>query len=94
MFIKKIIDTLTGELGRRTQVAETADDLKSVTQHLEAIRILGHDQYGSRIVLVDTPGFDHSSKTDGEVLRLIREWLESLDKTYVELAPRNPMLPR
>jgi hypothetical protein len=82
IFIKKIIDTLTGQPGRRAAESPT-----SVTQDLQAFRILDHARYESRIVLVDTPGFDHSSKTKEEILKLIREWLE---KTYVELDLRDP----
>jgi predicted GTPase len=78
IFLKKIIDTLIGKPGRAVET------YTSVTQGLEAIRILNHEQYGSRIVLVDTPGFDNSSKTDTEILKLIDEWLV---KTYVELDP-------
>jgi hypothetical protein len=43
---------------------------------------LNHERYGSRIVLVDTPGFEDSKKSDEDILRLIGEWLK---KTYVEL---------
>jgi len=78
--MKKIIDTLTGEPGRRA-----ADSFASVTQDLTAFRILDHEEYASRIVLIDTPGFD-SSRTDAEILELIGAWLK---KTYVELDPRN-----
>ena len=80
-FIKKIIDTLTGQQGRRAKRS-----LESVTQNLAACRILDHKQYGSRIVLVDTPGFDDSKRTDVHILELIGKWLE---KTYVELDPWN-----
>ena len=58
-----------------------------MTQDLEAWRILDHEQYGSRIVLVDTPGFDDKNRTDEQILELIGSWLK---KTYVELDPRNP----
>jgi len=77
IIIEKIIDTLTGEPGQRA-----TESFNSVTQVLEAIRILDHEIYRSRIVLVDTPGFNHSSKTDEEILSMIREWLE---KMYVKL---------
>jgi len=77
MFLKKIIDTLTGEEGRRAGAS-----LESVTRDIEACRILEHETYGSRIVLVDTPGFEDSKRSDEEILKLIGEWLK---KTYVKL---------
>jgi len=82
---KKIIDTLTGEQGQRA-----GESFTSVTRDLEASRILDHDKYGSRIVLLDTPGFDDTERTDEEILRLIGEWLQT---TYVESNPRVPYYP-
>jgi hypothetical protein len=82
---QKIIDTLTGEKGRRS-----GRGLKSVTQDLEASRILDHERYGSRIVLVDTPGFDHTNRSNEYVLKLTGEWLK---KTYVESNPHVPYHP-
>ena len=81
-FINKIIDALTGQPGKRA-----GDGSESVTQDLGAYRILDHEQHGSRIVLVDTPGFDDTNKTDEQILKLIGSWLK---KTYVELDHRNP----
>jgi len=78
--IKKIIDTLTGERGR------AGDSLASVTKNLTAYRVLGHEQHGSRIVLVDTPGFDDSGRSDEQVLKEIGKWLE---KTYVAFNPHD-----
>ena len=82
---EKIIDTLTGEPGQRA-----TESFTSVTQGLEATRILDHERYESRIVLVETPGFNHSSKTDEEILSMIREWLE---KTSVEFDLCNKYYP-
>ena len=79
--MKKIIDTLTGEPGKRA-----AESYTSVTKDLAAFRIMDHERYDSRIVLIDTPGFDDSSRTDEQILELIGAWLK---KTYVELDPRN-----
>ena len=75
MFINQIIDTLAGEEGR------AGDSLASVTQDIAAYRILDHERYGSHIVLVDTPGFDDTKRTDAQILELIGDWLK---KTYVE----------
>ena len=71
MFLEKIIDTLTGEEGRRAR-----ESLESVTRDVEACRILNHETYGSRIVLIDTPGFEDSNRSDEEILKLIGEWLK------------------
>jgi hypothetical protein len=37
-----------------------------------ADRVLGHEKYSNRLVLVDTPGFDDANKTD-QVLQMINE---------------------
>ena len=84
-FIKKIIDTLVGQKGRRAK-----DSLTSVTQDLTPYRILDHERYGSHIVLVDTPGFDDTKRTDVHILELIGKWLE---KTYVKLDLWNQYYP-
>ena len=73
---KKITGTLTGKHGERAR-----DDLSTVTRDLAASRVLDHEQYGSRIVLVDTPGFNDTEKSDEYILKLIGDWLK---KTYVE----------
>ena len=57
------------------------------TKDVGASRILDHERYGSRIVLVDTPGFDDKDRSDEQILQLIGSWLK---KTYVELDPHNP----
>jgi len=81
---KQIIDTLTGQKGRRAK-----ESFKSVTKDLGAFRILDHERYESRIVLVDTPGFDDTNgKSDEQILELIGEWLK---QTYVKLDPSKPV---
>ncbi|KAF9450923.1 hypothetical protein P691DRAFT_773577 [Macrolepiota fuliginosa MF-IS2] len=70
------IDLLTGQLGRSSQRSGSA--LKSVTNHVQATRVK-HSKYGDRLVLVDTPGFDDTSRSDMEILMMISEWLQ---KTY------------
>lgn len=39
-----------------------------------------HPKYGDRIVLVDTPGFDDTTRSDMEILEIIGKWLTN---TYV-----------
>ena len=50
------------QLGAFIDSKKTIDT--SVTQGLDAIRILDREKYGSRIILVETPGFSHSSITE------------------------------
>ena len=49
IFVNKIIDTLTGEEGRRAR-----NTIYPVIKDLAAYLILDHERYGSRIVLEDT----------------------------------------
>lgn len=77
----QVIDTLTGQQGRRAK-----ESLRSVTKDLEASRILDHETYGSRIVVVDTPGFDDSSRSDEQILNLIGKWLKNTYKKEILLS--------
>ena len=47
--------------------------LKLVTQDVRAIRI---PLFGENIVLVDTPGFDDTYRSDVTILELIGDWLK------------------
>ncbi|KXN89094.1 L-type lectin-domain containing receptor kinase IV.3 [Leucoagaricus sp. SymC.cos] len=67
------IDLLTGQTGKRA-----GNTLKSVTTGIQATRVR-HPKYGTRVVLVDTPGFDDTTRTDMEILTMISDWLT---KTY------------
>jgi len=40
------------------------------------VRLRNHEFYGSKIVLVDTPGFDDDKRSDIEILELIGDWLK------------------
>ncbi|TDL14535.1 hypothetical protein BD410DRAFT_191974 [Rickenella mellea] len=42
--------------------------------------------YGHRVVLVDTPGFDHSRLSDDEILRLIGEYLAEFHRKEIKLS--------
>jgi len=70
----KIIDTLTGQKTR------AGTSLKSVTDEVSAHRVLGHPKYADKLVLVDTPGFDDTNKSDKQILDMISQWMT---KTYV-----------
>ena len=54
---------------------------------LAASRVIDHEQYGSRIVIVETPRFNDTEKSDEQILKLIGDWLK---KMYAELVPHNP----
>jgi hypothetical protein len=79
--------SLTLSLARKGPRRRAGDSLTSVTQDLAAYRILDHERYESRIVLVDTPGFDDTKRTDEQILKLIGHWLK---KTCVQLNLSNP----
>ncbi|KAJ3570350.1 hypothetical protein NP233_g4464 [Leucocoprinus birnbaumii] len=74
------IDLLTGQIGKRAGAS-----LASVTSDIQATRVR-HRKYGDRIVLVDTPGFDDTHRSDMEILTLINEWLERTYKNDVKLS--------
>src|SRR5436853_7638035 len=79
---QKIIDTLIGQNSRTG-----GPGLKFVTNKVFAHRVLGHEKYRDKLVLVDTPAFDNDNKTDKQVLEMISEWLE---KTYVGISAHEP----
>ncbi|TDL15511.1 hypothetical protein BD410DRAFT_732583, partial [Rickenella mellea] len=58
-------------------------DLDSCTIRVHATQILLD---GRRVVLLDTPGFGHSSLSDSEVLRLTAEYLANLYRKEVKLS--------
>ncbi|KXN84716.1 hypothetical protein AN958_12143 [Leucoagaricus sp. SymC.cos] len=73
------IDLLTGQSGKRA-----GHTLKSVTADIQATRVR-HPKYGDRVVLVDTPGFDDTTRTDMEILAMISDWLAKTYKSDVKL---------
>jgi predicted GTPase len=72
--LQQIIDTLTGQKTR------AGTSLKSVTDEVSAHRVMNHPKYGSKLVFVDTPGFDDTNKSDKQILEMISQWMT---KTYV-----------
>ncbi|KXN84719.1 hypothetical protein AN958_12146 [Leucoagaricus sp. SymC.cos] len=74
------IDLLTGNPGQRA-----GHSLKSVTADIQATRVR-HEKYGDNIVLVDTPGFDDTLRSDMEILTMISDWLEKTYKNDVKLS--------
>ena len=69
----KIIDTLTGQPGKRA-----GSRLESCTTEVRAVRLFGHPVHGDHIVLVDTPGFDDTHKSDMEILEMVSNWLQKM----------------
>ncbi|KDR82126.1 hypothetical protein GALMADRAFT_90708 [Galerina marginata CBS 339.88] len=78
-----IIDKLTGAIGDGELAGR---GLKSYTTKPNALRINGHHIYGDQIVLLDTPGFDDTTRTDIQILEMISEWLVNAYKEKVTLA--------
>jgi len=56
-------------------VAYVNHSVESCTQEVQAFARLHPDDSGRKIVLIDTPGFDDSGRTDYEILKTITEWL-------------------
>jgi predicted GTPase len=69
----KIIDTLTNQPGRRA-----GSRLESCTTEVRAVRIFNHLVHGDRLVLVDTPGFDNTNRSDMEILQMVSNWLQKV----------------
>jgi hypothetical protein len=70
IYFRQFIDLLTGQEGKRAW-----HGLESGTDRIEATRVKrqGYDQ---GIVLIDTPGFDDTSRSDMEILQIIADWLQ------------------
>jgi len=77
----RIVDILTGRSDKGA-----GSGLESHTSEASAVRIKNHSVYKDRIVLLDTPGFDDTRKTDLEILQIIAQWLMDAYKLHVTLA--------
>ena len=71
--VLKIIDTLAGQPGKRS-----GKQLESCTTEVRAVRLHNHPSHGDRLVLVDTPGFDDTNKSDFEILDMVSKWLQKV----------------
>lgn len=64
-----------------SMVADTDEgvghDLMSYTNEIKAVRVRVPDE-DIDIVLVDTPGFDDTYKSDYEILQMISEWIKQV----------------
>ncbi|PPR03426.1 hypothetical protein CVT24_012695 [Panaeolus cyanescens] len=56
--------------------------LKSYTSEMAVYRVYNHPLFHNNIVMVDTPGFDDTKKTDLQILEMIGNWLQ---ETYGKL---------
>jgi hypothetical protein len=54
--------------------------LESCTSDISTVRLSFPERTASDIVFVDTPGFDHTNKTEADVLKMVADWLKT---TYV-----------
>jgi len=68
----QFIDVLTKPSSNKLRAGSS---LGSCTEKIQAVRLRNHKHYGSKLVLVDTPGFDDDRRSDMEVLEMIGEWL-------------------
>ncbi|KAJ3567471.1 hypothetical protein NP233_g6348 [Leucocoprinus birnbaumii] len=75
------IDLLTGQPELRA-----GHSLASVTAGIEAVRMPIPTIPGRDIVLVDTPGFDDTTRSDMEILTMISDWLKNTYKQDVKLS--------
>ncbi|KAG9312298.1 P-loop containing nucleoside triphosphate hydrolase protein [Chiua virens] len=66
-----LVRSITG-----SETAEVGNGLKSFTSDVRAIRFRDHES-GRFVVLVDTPGFDDTYKSDLDILNMISDWLSS-----------------
>ncbi|KAL0948457.1 hypothetical protein HGRIS_011030 [Hohenbuehelia grisea] len=73
------IDIAANEAGRRA-----GHGLASATATVNPIH-LTHPRDGRNIVLVDTPGFDDTTRSDTEILKLIAQWSEKIYKSKATL---------
>jgi len=60
--------------------------LESRTTEVRAIRLFNHPVHGDRLVLVDTPGFDNTFKSDLEILQMVGNWLQKVYEKEIKLA--------
>ncbi|KAJ3571941.1 hypothetical protein NP233_g3417 [Leucocoprinus birnbaumii] len=65
---------------------EVGHHLASATTNVSALRIIFRDDDKPNIVLVDTPGFDDTNRSDFEVLGEIARWLRVLGKPLANAA--------
>jgi GTPase Era involved in 16S rRNA processing len=63
--------------------------LQSCTTEITTTRVCFPEKCDADVVFVDTPGFDDTNKSDGEILEMLAHWL---NRTFVLLSPDIPKL--
>jgi len=76
------IEHATRQLGNGGTVSHS---WRSHTEDFQSAKVT-HPNYKHPIVFVDTPGFDHTSKSDVEILAMITEWLVRIHDENAKLA--------
>ncbi|KAG6914646.1 hypothetical protein DXG01_016120 [Tephrocybe rancida] len=76
------INTLLGG----ANIACVGHTLESQTQQIQHIKLPHPHQPGRRLIILDTPGFDHSTVNDQEILRRIAVWLAQSYNAHMKLA--------
>ncbi|KIM82904.1 hypothetical protein PILCRDRAFT_820198 [Piloderma croceum F 1598] len=73
------------ECATRQDAGTIGHGLESFTSEIRAVRV-NHPIDGRPVVLVDTPGFDDTYKSDLEILAMIAEWLVETYQSKSNLA--------
>lgn len=64
--------------------AKVGHTLTSCTSEIESVRMRSLELSYVNVVLVDTPGFDDTNRSDVEVLRMISNWMRETFVIYVK----------
>ena len=80
--VSKMIDTLTGALGRLS-----GTDLECFTKCVTGHRIQNHPNYGNSLVCIDTPGFDDTHLSDMKILEMVSKWLVCMYINFLVCKP-------
>ncbi|KAG6820501.1 hypothetical protein H0H93_016308 [Arthromyces matolae] len=81
-FFSQFINTLLGE----ADVACVGHSLNSQTNQIQHVVYPHPFQPGHRVIVIDTPGFDHTTVDDREILRRIAVWLAQSYDAQMKLA--------
>ena len=73
---KQIIDTLIGQRGARAH-----NEIGLINESIVAFRVLGHEEFGSRLVLIEAPATDYAGAS--KVIKMLSGFLAG----YVALQP-------
>ena len=75
-FINDVLQSFDRDLGREAWRVPVREGMTAITSNVQ--EVLLEMLLGNRhVVLVDTPGFDHTELTDEEVFRRIAIWVRN-----------------